>query len=375
MDVSIRREKPDSSIGVRLSLVQTFLSVLFLALIQVVPSTAVGYTVHRVNFGANVRLRTGDIVHNGSPLGNNAEQVFDQGTLSAELTDFSQPVDVGITAGAGTSGTLTASIDRSMAIMIRLSRAERGACIGPQNFEITLDINSPSPGAIGSAAPGGGAIQVTRFEPIYRGGRGNRCPSNLFYGYQMDLELEGALADGAYQATADIAVSFNGEPPQIVQAPLEVRMPSVLLLYHRGQINVNLNASALAGAFGASSACSGDFCMDLGGRTVSLSNSNGIVPVGIAGPGFNPLQTINLRDAIGVRGIGCVGGIYGTATYEILSAVGGIQTDSGNLSGIQNAPCGMALRTGDLPIDLDLTQFDSASGRASATIQVTVTGL
>lgn len=375
MDVSIRKERPGTSLGVRLSLVQTLLAVVLVTVLQTAPPSAFGYTAYRVGFGANVRLRTGDIVHNGSPLGNGAEQVFDQGTLNTNLADFSQPVDVGLTPGVGGGGMLTASIDRNVAIIISLSRAERGACLGPQDFDLSFEVNSSLPGAFASSTPGGGAIQVARVEPVYRGSWGNRCPSTLFYGYRMDLELESALAAGDYQATVDMAISLNGGPPQIVQAPLEVQMPSVLLLYHRGQINVNLSASALAGAFGASSGCSGDFCMDLGTRTVSMSNGNRIVPVGVPDPGFNPLQTINLRGAIGVRGIGCAGGIYGTATYEIVTAVGGIQTASGNLSGIQNAPCGLTLRTGDLPIELDLTQLDSASGRASATIQVTVTGL
>jgi len=375
MDVSIRGEKPAGTVVVRLPLFQTILSICLLGLVQVAPPSAHGYTVQRINFGANVRLRTGDIVHNGTALGNGAEQVFDQGTLNAELTDFSEPVDVGITAGVGGGGMLTASIDRTVAITIRLSRAERQACVGPEDFDITLNINSPLPGAFASSTPGGGSIQVTGFEPVYRGGFGNRCPNSLFYGYRMDLELEGALADGNYQATADVEVTFNGGATEIIQAPLEIQMPSVLLLYHRGQINVNLNASALAGAFGASSACGDDYCMDLGSRTLTLSDTTGIVPVGISDPGFNPLQTINLRGAIGARGVGCAGGIYGTATYEIVTAVGGIQTASGIISGIQNSPCSMTLRTGDLPVDLDLTQLDSATGRASATIQITVTGL
>ena len=154
-------------------------------------------------------------------------------------------------------------------------------------------------------------------------------------------------------------------------------MPGMLLLDHHSRIEVSLNATALAGALGADRACSDGFCMDVGNRTIPVADLSGPVLLDVeaaAGP-FDPVQTITLRDAVAVRATGCSGDIYDTATYQILNPVGGVQPRSGTIAGIQNAPCGLDLRSGDLSFDLDLSQVDTATGSASATIQITVTGL
>jgi hypothetical protein len=59
----------------------------------------------------------------------------------------------------------------------------------------------------------------------------------------------------------------------------------------------------------------------------------------------------------------------------VLNPVGGILPGGGVLTGIQSQPCGLTMRTGDLPLSLDLTGLDPVTRRASATIQITVTGL
>ena len=88
---------------------------------------------------------------------------------------------------------------------------------------------------------------------------------------------------------------------------------------------------------------------------------------------MNTLQTITLRNAVGARATGCSGNSYSDASYQIVAATGGIQSGSGTLTGLVGAPCGLDLRAGDLSFDLDLAQ--AAGSNASATIQVTVTGI
>jgi hypothetical protein len=379
MDVSIRRPKPDDRYIVGL---RRFMPLLLLTMLLVgeslCPPAAYGFTISRVSFGNNVRLRADDIVDNGASLGRRSEQALDQGTLNASLNDLSQPLDIDI-SGSFVGGTLTASIDRQTAVTVSLSNSEHRDCLGDSDFSVRMRVIAPQD-RFSAVGPDGGELRVVNFEPVFRGAQGAGCPRNLFYGYRMDLDVEDAVSAGTYTATAEVEVTSlaPGGGTEVVQVALEVQMPGILLLYHHSLINVDLKATALAGAFGANAVCSGGYCMDLGSRSVQVSDLSAPIPVGLAadvGSSFQPIQTITLRDAIGARAMGCSGNVYDTATYQVLNPVGGILPGGGVLTGIQSQPCGLTMRTGDLPLSLDLTGLDPVTRRASATIQITVTGL
>ena len=85
------------------------------------------------------------------------------------------------------------------------------------------------------------------------------------------------------------------------------------------------------------------------------------------------VQTITLQNAVAVRATGCSGNTYTNASYQIVSTSGGIQPGSGNIPGLVGASCGLDFRYGDLSFDLDLAQATSAN--ATATIEITVTGI
>jgi hypothetical protein len=368
MDVSNHREKPG----------QTPVAWLLFLILSLLAANASGFTVSQLGWGASVQLTPDDIAQDGVPLSAATEQVLDEGMLQADLTDFSVPIDVNL-GGVLASSTLTASINRTFAFMVRLSRAERDRCVQDLDFDIDLNIVSPISGAFSASGIGLGTMRVVRFEPVYRGAWGRRCPSTLFYGYNLELSVADAVSAGAYEGTAEIAVELSGAggASQSIQVPLEVQMPGMLLLYHHSQIDVNLDATALAGALGANRACSGGFCMDVGSRSLAVADLSGPVLLNVAADAgtLDPIQTITLRDAVAVRATGCSGDIYDTATYQILNTIGGVQPRNGVINGIQNAPCGLDIRSGDLSFDLDLNQVDAVTGSASATIQITVTGL
>ena len=368
MDVSNHREEPG----------QTPVAWLLFLFFGLLASNASGFTISNLGWGASVQLTPDDIAQDGVPLSAATEQVLDEGMLQTDLTDFSVPIDVNL-GGVLASSTLTTSINRTYAFYISLSRAERNRCVRSADFDIDLRLVSPVSGAFAATGSAGGTMRLVRFEPAYRGAWGGRCPSVLFYGYTMELSVADAVAAGAYEATAEIAVDLPGAggSSRSIQVPLMVQMPGMLLLYHHSQIDVNLDATALAGALGANRACSGGFCMDLGSRTLPIADLSGPVLLNVAADAgtVEPIQTITLRDAVAVRATGCSGDIYDTASYQILNAVGGVQPRSGIINGIQNAPCGLDIRSGDLSFDLDLNQVDAVTGSASATIQITVTGL
>lgn len=368
MDVSNQREKPG----------QTPVAWLLIVIFSLLASEASGFTIQNLGWGASVQLRPDDIAQDGAPLSAATEQVLDEGVLRADLSDFAVPIDVNL-AGALSSSTLTTSINRTFAFMVRLSRAERNRCVQDADFDIDLNVVGPVRNAFAANGPGGGTMRVVRFEPVYRGAWGRRCPSRLFYGYRLDLSVADVVAAGTYQATAEIAVNLPGAggSSQSTQTALEVQMPGMLLLYHHSQIDVNLTATALAGALGANRSCSGGFCMDIGSRALPVADLSGPVLLNVAADAgaLNPIQTITLRDAVAARATGCSGDVYDTASYQILNPVGGVLARSGIINGIQSAPCGLDIRSGDLSFDLDLNQIDAVTGNASATIQITVTGL
>jgi hypothetical protein len=376
MDVSNHKEKPGQT-PVAWLLFRS--SKMLLLIFSLLASDASGFTISNLGWGASVQLRPDDIAQDGVPLSAATEQVLDEGMLQADLTDFSIPIDVNL-AGALSSSTLTTRINRTYAFYIRLSRAERNRCVQDADFDIDLSIVSPVRGAFAATSGTGGTMRLVRFDPAYRGALGGRrCPNVLFYGYTMDLSVADAVAAGTYEATAEISIDLAGAggSSQSIQVPLEVQMPGMLLLYHHSQIDVNLDATALAGALGANRACSGGFCMDVGNRSLAVADLSGPVLLNVAAEAgtVDPIQTITLRDAVAVRATGCSGDIYDTASYQVLNPVGGVQPRSGIINGIQSAPCGLDIRSGDLSFDLDLNQVDAVTGSASATIQITVTGL
>jgi len=375
MDVSIHRPRPDAGHGAGpscFSLVGV-LVVLISACACLTTVPAQGYSVQRVGSNGTIRLRPADLAQGGSPLGGGAEQVVPQGTFQGEITDFAQPLTIDLPATrAGLS--MTATIDRSQAFVIRLSNAERNRCLTEADFDVTIRAVSPLDG-FGSQS-GGGQLSVLSFAPVYRDRQGGNCPSHLFYGYQLVLGLDGAAAAGVYAATVEVQVSQTGVGPvESLQTSVAVDMPGVLLLYHPSQITVDIRATAVAGALGASSACGPDGCLDLGSRTLDVTSLSAPIAAGLTGAvsAISALQTVTFRDAVGARATGCASGTFDTATFQVLNTTGGIQPGTGSIAGIQGVPCTLDLTTGDLWFDLDLNQ--AASSGASATIQITVTGL
>ncbi|MGE0624000.1 MAG: hypothetical protein AB7I04_06210 [Pseudomonadales bacterium] len=378
MDVSIQGAKPGWYRATGLRTCQWILALVLACASWLPAPLALGFSIHHIQFGNNIRLQPEDILQGGSSLGRSGEQVFGEGTLRTSLTDFSQALDVNI-GGTLAGGTLTASVDRLVAVTVQLSNDERRDCLGSEDFEVSFRVVAPRRDALAATGAGGGELRVLNFVPIYRGGIGGSCPRNLFYGYRLDLGVDNAISDGDYVGITEIQVRslVPGGGLEVAQETLEIQMPGFLLLYHYNRIDVNLEAGALAGALGASSACSGGFCMDLGRRSFRVGALDTPIAVGLSSDtgAFVPLQTITLRNAVGVRAVGCSGNRYDSATYQVLNPTGGVRSGSGVLDGIQNQPCGLDLRSGDLAFALDLTQVDPSAGRASATLQITVTGL
>ncbi|HEY5644538.1 MAG TPA: hypothetical protein VIS76_01225 [Pseudomonadales bacterium] len=374
MDVSIHNRRPGTGPGAGPSPFSSWCALFALlgyALLGAAP--AHGYSVQRIGPNGTARLQPDDIFQAGTPLGRGTEQVFDQGFFQGELVDFGQPLDVNLSA-ALSGGALTARVSRRLAFEIRLTQAERDQCLTEADFDVSIRAVSPADSF--ASQSGGGDLQVLDFAPVYRDRQGGNCPSHLFYGYELSLGLDGAMAEGIYGATIEFSVAqVGGGPVETLQSSVEVGMPGFLLLYHPSQIQIDLRATAIAGALGATTACGEDGCVDLGSRTVSVSAIGSPIAVGLdsAVGAVATLQTITLQNAVGARATGCATGTYQTATYEVLNGTGGIQPGFGPISGIQGVACGLDLSTGDLQFDLDLNQTMSAG--ATATIQITVTGI
>jgi len=349
------------------------LVVLISACVCLTAEPAHGYSLQRVGANGTIRLRPSDLAQDGVPLGGGSEQVLPQGAFQGEIADFAQPLTIDLPATqAGRS--MTATIDRSPAFVIRLSNAERNQCLTEADFDVTIRAVSPLDG-FGSQS-GVGQLSVLNFTPVYRDRQGGNCPSHLFYGYQLLLGLDDAAAAGVYASTVEVQVAkTGGGPVESLQTSVAVDMPGVLLLYHPSQITVDIRATAVAGALGASSSCGPDGCLDLGSRTLDVTSLSAPIAAGLTGAvsAVNTRQTVTFRDAVGARATGCLTGTFDTATFQVLSTTGGIQPGTGPIAGIQGAPCTLDLTTGDLWFDLDLSQ--ATSNGASATIQITVTGI
>ena len=372
MEVSILRTAPGAMSARRL--LHPALLAASLLFGTFLPEQASGVTLVRFSSSATVQLDPDDIFQGGAALGPGSDQSFGQGTFPIELADFNQPLDLNL-PGPIAGSALSTRLFSNFAFALILSDAERNRCLGDGDFDIRLQTFGGG-SALESDEVGGGFIDVTAFEPIYRGALGRRCPSWLFYGFSLDLEMDNAVAAGNYSEIAEIQVEpAGGGAAQTTQMTLQVGMPSMTLLYHPDRVEIDLRATAIAALFGATTSCGSDGCLDLGARTIAVSNLSQPVAFDVAGavPAINTQQTITLRNAVGARATGCVGNSYSGASYQVVAATGGIQTGSGSITGLAGASCGLDLRTGDLSFDLDLAQ--AAGTSASATIQITVTGI
>ncbi|MEM8765993.1 MAG: hypothetical protein AAGE43_01010 [Pseudomonadota bacterium] len=339
-----------------------------------IPSVAAAFTLVRFSASATVDLNPDDIFQGGAALGPGSDQSFSQGTFPLELADFNQPLDLNL-PGPIAGNALSTRLFSNFAFALILNGQERSQCLGDGDFAITLETVSPASG-LASGQLNGGEIEVTGFDPIFRGALGRGCPQWLFYGFSIDLEMDNAVAAGSYSAVSEVIVErATGGALQSTQINLQVGMPSMTLLYHPDRVEIDLRATAIAALFGATRSCGSDGCLDLGRQVASVSNPNQPVVFDVAGavPAVTTRQTITLRNAVGARATGCPGNSYSDASYQIVATSGGIQAGSGSITGLVGAPCGLALRAGDLSFDLDLAE--AAGSNASATIQVTVTGI
>lgn len=369
--MSILRLKPGGRADTRLQVSIFSLSLLLVAS-GLCATNVHGFTVSGANGNQSVTVNRADLLQDGSSLSGGAEQTYAQGTISRTLSDFSQPLAINLT-GTAPRAMSTRVID-GYYLAIQLSNAERSQCLQSSDFDVRLRVVAPVADML--SAVSGGDLLVTNLASTFDRSVGGSCPRSIRYGYILDLDVAGALSAGDYLGTVEASVEQIGPGiTQTLQLTLEVNMPSVLVLYHPTQIDIDVQPSALAAALGADASCGTGYCMDAGNQSVTVSNLSLPVVLNI-GASVPPLttRTITLNDAVGARATGCGGGVYDTATYQILNPTGGIQTGNGVISGIQSSPCGLDLRTGDLAFDLDLNAIDSAIN-ASATIQITIVGL
>ncbi len=354
----------------------TVISILSLLLMAagLLSPIAHGFTLSPANGNQTVNIGLTDILQGGSNLTGSAEQVYPQGTVSRTLNDFSIPVDVNLRGSV--PGPMGTRVERPRYMAIALSAAERAQCLQSSDFDVNFRVIAPSTDTL--TAVSGGSLRVTSFTSSFNSSTGGPCPRSLRYGYVLDLDLDGAVSASAYQGTVEATVEQIGPGTiQTLQLSLDINMPSVLLLYHHSQINIDVQPAALAGALGATSGCGAGFCLDAGNQSAAILGISPSVPVAIDIGASVPAvmtRTITLNEAVGTRATGCAGGVYSTASFQILNPLGGIQAGSGTITEIQNSACGFDLRTGDLSFDLDLNSI-SAISNASATIQITVVGL
>ena len=352
----------------------TFLLGLLIITSSLIAVNAHGFTLFQFGGNRPVNVSRADILHGGSNLSNGAEQTYAQGTFSRSLSDLSQPLNIGLTGSS--PGSMSSRVNRRAFMAVSLSGAERAQCLQASDFDVSFRVVGPVADTL--SATSGGELRVTSFSSVLTRSFGGACPRALLYGYDLDLDVEGAVSAAGYQGTVEVAVELIGPgTTQTLSRSLTVNMPSVLVLYHPTQVNIDVLPAAIAGALGANSVCGSGYCMDGGNLSTTVVSLSPLVPVSFdIGASVPPvaIRTITLDDAVGVRATGCSGGVYDTASYQILNPSGGIQPGNGVIAGIQSSPCGLDLRTGDLAFDLDLNSIDAVSN-ASATIQITVVGL
>jgi hypothetical protein len=177
-----------------------------------------------------------------------------------------------------------------------------------------------------------------------------------------------------------VGAFLTGQTAHAAQADvtIDIDLPTVLIMYHFGTIDLSVSQAVLADFFtgGSTTTCSGDECesqgdvdlgaiADLGAATVTttLSNTN----PALAG---STTATVTVQNAVGVRAFGC-------STYAVTvvddSTDAGVDVDETSLSDIDGSGCSLSMTTGDLAFDLDFTSI--VADPVSAIFDVTITTL
>ena len=160
---------------------------------------------------------------------------------------------------------------------------------------------------------------------------------------------------------------------------VDVLLPTVLVMYYYSDIDLDLDAGALAGYLSVddSPCAAGDYCDDqLEAGVQSVTTIGPTTTVTLTAPtdpyGGAPVVTFELENAVAVRALGCAS--Y-AADFDVSSASDAI-TDQADqpVANIDGQPCSMGLTTGDLAFDLDFDLLDPGAETVSATLDVTITG-
>lgn len=338
----------------------------------VISPDAEGFRLQRVGGPVNVTLSRQDIAQDGSTLGNGAEQTFALGNQNIDVTSFNQPLNIGVPGLVAGNVSATGAEDRFVRIL--LTPAERNRCLTHDDFEIDLSVDG-SANTLTSATGGGGYVEVLDFQAVPLIDR--PCRPSLSFGYRIRLGLDEAVAANDYRGTLEVEARLRqGGGVSRITSPIAVDLPTLLLLYHPQRVQLNLQTPAFAPLLsGSVASCGSDLCTDLG--SIQLNTNSMIADAAIAPGATFTLgdQELLLRDIVAARALGCQGGIYGSATYQVTNTVGGIRAGNGQIDGIQGQSCGMDLRSGDVSVTLDLSDPANATSGAQADIQITVTGL
>lgn len=193
----------------------------------------------------------------------------------------------------------------------------------------------------------------------------------------MDMKtLKRACAVGLLSASTLVNPAAHAAQGSV---NVDVLLPTVLVMYYYSDIDLDLDATALADYLttGGSACAGGDFCDDQGAAGVqSVTTIGPTTTVTLAAPtdpySGAPVVTFELENAVAVRALGC-------ATYAADFDVSG--TDDAvvaaldqPVANIDGSACSMGLTTGNLAFDLDFDLVDPGADTVSATLDVTITG-
>ncbi|MCZ6659538.1 MAG: hypothetical protein O7C67_19810 [Gammaproteobacteria bacterium] len=331
--------------------------------------SAEGFQLTRLNANRAIRITRSELAQDGVTLRRRREQTFSSGLSTADLVSFTTPLEFSIDGQAPVSMTASSNDDRFL--RIRLNGAERAQCLTQADFQVDVAVGGPPTNTLTSAD--GGALQVFALDAVFDRARGRGCPRDLIYGYTLDLGVDDATSDDGYRGDIDITVTDSNGNVQVLATQIEVDMPSVLLLYHFAQIDINVLAAAMTELVAPAGG-------DLGTASVNLVSM--ALPVdadiaSVAPPVSTLTPTVTLQNVVGARAIGCGGGIYAEASFDVSNTTGGILPSTGTINDIQGQPCNFNLVSGDVQVQLDLNAatFNGGTAQASAQIQVTITGL
>ncbi len=371
-----RQKEPGVIVHTRLfCFLPLFVSVILAALSAAFSDSAYGFDVRLAGGPPFHRLARRDLMENGLPFTQGAEQSLARGNTTATLVDFADGIDLGITAG--NVGEVSANAEDRRYLLIRLSRAEQRQCLDENDFFVTMAVTDPAPDVLASAS-GNGTLSVTQLNPVFDRSSGGRCPRELIYGHDLIVNVNDAIDSGEYVGSLEISAERIGTGQiETLTTSLTVRVPSILLMYYYTRVDIDVLPGALAGALGVpASACGSDWCVSLGNKTIptptpSVANADieADVPALVATP------EIVLRNAVAVRAIGCAGGVYTQASYAVTSIQGVVPRVS-DVAEILGQPCGMTIVPGNLSfsIDLNTVAIDPNTAEALADIVVTIAG-